>query len=251
MSVDPARLALIGYAGEAFGTPVSARRFDALLDQTDLKLGDHALDLGCGHGQAALRLAGRGLRVHAVERHASVAEAAARRTAAASPGSIHVVIAEAREVLSASTRYRLVMAVGAGRLVGREAQPVDTLLALARAAEPGGWVLWGETFWRAPPSPRLRLVADASGAYGRHAEHVAAGVEAGLTPIAAEESTRDEWDRYVFGYVAAFERHARLHPKEPGAPALLDRARAWRDLYLQEAREVMGFGLYLFWKPQA
>lgn len=251
MSVDPARLALIGYAGDAFGTPVSASRFDALLDQTDLKAGDHALDLGCGHGQAALRLAGRGLRVRAVERHASVAEAAARRTAAASPGSIPVVVGEAREVLSTPTRYRLVMAVGAGRLVGREARPVDTLLALARAAEPGGWVLWGETFWRAPPSARLQLVADAAGAYGSHAEHVAAGVQAGLTSTAAQESTLAEWDDYVFRYAAAFERHAHAHPNDPDAHALLERARAWRDLYLQEARAVMGFGLYLFWKPQA
>jgi len=248
VSVDAARLNLIAYGGEGFGTPLFPETLDRVLDATDLRPGDRALDLGCGHGQMALRLARRGMIVEAVERHAIVAEAACLRTADAAPGSVTVHVGDAGRFLDQSAPARLVSAVGAGGLAGGRAEPAAVLARLASAVEPGGWLSWGETFWRTPPSPRLQLTADVSGAYRGHADYVRAGVEAGLTPMAAVESSRAEWDDYVFRYVAAVERHAAAHPADPDTPALVDRARAWRDLYLDEAREVMGFGLYLFWK---
>ncbi len=246
MVVDPAKLNLIAYGGDGFASPLFVQTLDRALHAAELRAGDTALELGCGHGQLAAHLARRGLRVDAVERHAAVADAARVRTRGL---SVRVHTAEAATFLATARRFALVSAVGAGGLARDGRTPADLLGRLATAAAGGGRVLWGETFWRTEPSPRLRAVADAAGRYGTHAEHVAAGVSAGLTPVRASESSLAEWDDYLFRYVDAVETFARDRPDDGDAPALLERARAWRDLYLEEAREVMGFGLYLFRKP--
>lgn len=56
---------------------------DAVLERVAAALppGAHLLEIGCGTGQATVPLARRGLRIHAVERGASLARIAAERTA--------------------------------------------------------------------------------------------------------------------------------------------------------------------------
>lgn len=246
MPVDPGKLNLIAYAGDAFASPLLPETLDRVLDAADLRSGDRALELGCGHGQLATHYARRGLVVDAVERHAIVAEAARTRTSGLAV-TVHAV--DGAAFLDGAGGYALVSAVGAGGVAGFSAEPEQVLTPLAGAARPGGWVLWGESFWRVPPSPRLRAVTEITGRYGAHADNVAAGLSAGLTPVRATESSLAEWDDYLFRYVDAVETFAREQSADPDAPALLQRARAWRDLYLEEARAVMGFGLYLFRKP--
>lgn len=245
--MNAAKLALIGYGGEGLGTPLSAETLNRVLDAAGLPSGASALDLGCGCGQGAVLLASRGLRVTAVERHPEVAAAARERARPCLP-AVHVVCAEASD-LDAGERHDLVVALGAGALAGRGAEPAQVLAFLAERTRAGGRVLWGETFWRRPPSPLLQAVAGQAGRYGSHADYVRAGVSAGLIPLHAGESSQAEWDDYVFRYVRALELYALGNPDDADAEPMRNRARAWRDLYLAEAREVMGFGLYLFGRP--
>lgn len=245
--MNAAKLALIGYGGEGLGTPLFRETLERALAAADLRPGARALDLGCGCGQGAALLAGRGLNVTAVERHPSVADAARARLARFGPQA-EVRTGEASD-LEPDLRADLVVALGAGSLAGVEADATAVLAGLAERATPGGAVLWGETFWRRPPTPLLQAVTDAAGRYGAHAEYVKAGVSAGLTPLYAGESSQAEWDDYVFRYVRALERYAVERPNDSDAEPMRNRARAWRDLYLAEARDVMGFGLYVFGKP--
>lgn len=245
--MNAAKLALIGYGGDQLGTPLSHEALNRVLDAADVPSGASALDLGCGCGQGSALLAGRGLRVTAVERHPEVAASATERTQASVP-PVRVICAEASDT-PADGAFDLVAALGAGALAGRDADPPDVLAFLAARARPGGRVLWGETFWRRSPSPVLQAVAGAAGRYGSHAEYVRAGVSAGLTPLHAGESSQAEWDDYVFRYVRALELYAIARPDDADAEPMRNRARGWRDLYLAEARDVMGFGLYLFGKP--
>lgn len=245
--MNTSKLALVGYGGEGLGTPISEQTLHRMLDAADPPTGGSALDLGCGCGQGAALLAARGLRVTAVERHAAVAEAARVRTQALGP-RVQVICAEASDV-DAAAGHDLVVALGAGALVGRDAEPAQVLAFLAERTRPGGRVLWGETFWRRAPSPLLHAVAGAAGRYGSHADYVRAGLAAGLVPLHAGESSQAEWDDYVFRYVRALELYAAANPDDPDAEPMRNRGRAWRDLYLAEAREVMGFGLYLFGRP--
>jgi hypothetical protein len=47
------------------------------------------------------------------------------------------------------------------------------------------------------------------------------------------------------------EAHAQANPDAPEAAVMRDRIAGWRQLYLAEGRDVLGFGLYLFGKPGA
>lgn len=240
-----AKLSLVGYGGETLGSPVSFQAFDGALDAAGLGAGGVVLDLGCGSGQAATHMARRGAYVVGVERHAIVAEAARARMARAAPGSLEVIVGEAA-TLGELPAADLVVAMGAGRLGGGAG---ETLAGLAARAKAGGAVLWGESFWRREPSALLRMVADAAGGLGSNADYLAAGSAAGLELLHARESSREEWDSYVFSYVDALEAYAREHPEDPDAEPMVNRARAWGQLYDAEAREAMGFGLYVWRSP--
>lgn len=236
-----AKLSLIGYGGEALGSPVSYEAFDAALVAAGLTAGQTALDLGCGSGQAAAHMAARGAHVIGVERHGPVAAAARTRGA----GAFEVKVGEAA-AMDDLPPADLVVAMGAGRL---GASAGGTLGLLAGKAKAGGAVLWGEIFWRREPSALLRMVADAAGGLGSHDDYLAAGEAVGLTLLHARESSREEWDSYVFNYVDALECYAREHPRDPEAEPMANRARAWGQLYEAEAREAMGFGLYVWRTP--
>ena len=122
--------------------------------------------------------------------------------------------------------------------------------ALARHVKPGGRILWGETFWKRPPSEMLRAATGPVAAlYASHAEYVFAGEAAGLTPLYAAVSSEQEWDEYAWRYSSAVEAHAALNSGSPEAAAMRARIAQWRHVYLGEGRDTLGFGLYLFGVP--
>ena len=84
--------------------------------------------------------------------------------------------------------------------------------------------------------------------YASHADYVAAGEAAGLTPLYAAVSSDQDWDEYAWRYSTAVETYAAAKPEDPEAQAMRARIVGWRRLYLAEGRRVMGFGLYLFAK---
>jgi hypothetical protein len=200
----------------------------------------------------ALHLAERyGVTVEAVDRSAIMLDLARERAKAQGAGrrlSFHQ--AESMDYLAGAEPCDLLVAVGAGMLVPGAADNVAQLSALASGVKAGGRLLWGETFWRKAPSERLRQASGPVAAlYASHADYVAAGQAAGLTPLYAAVSSDQEWDEYAWRYSTAVESYAAAHPSDPGAAAMRARIAGWRALYLAEGRDTLGFGLYLFAKP--
>ena len=62
----------------------------------------------------------------------------------------------------------------------------------------------------------------------------------------AAVSSDDDWDRYEWLHCRAVEVYCKEHPDDPDSPAMLERIRGWRDLYLKWGRDTLGFGVYLF-----
>jgi len=144
----------------------------------------------------------------------------------------------------------LVVAIGAVALTEGDQTPGAVLKGLAESVRPGGMLLWGETIWKREPSEMVRLLLGPGVAnYAPHADCVRAGEAADLLPLYATTSSEQEWDEYAFRYTTALENHVRDHPDDPDAAELRNRAQGWRGLYLHEGRDSMGFGLYLFRKP--
>jgi ubiquinone/menaquinone biosynthesis C-methylase UbiE len=249
--MDLLKLSAIAHSSHHFSSPVSVETLDRVLAVSGLVHGSRVIDVGCGPAAMAAHLAERyGVRVEAVDRSAVMLDLAKGRMRGAAKDRVSFHQAESMDYLATVEPCDLLMAVGCGVLVPGAADNAAQLKALAGAVKPGGRLLWGETFWRKPPSDMLRTATGPVAAlYASHAEYVAAGEAAGLTPLYAAVSSDQEWDEYAWRYSTAIEGYAAVHPDAPEAPAMRARIAGWRQLYLAEGRETMGFGMYLFAKP--
>jgi ubiquinone/menaquinone biosynthesis C-methylase UbiE len=250
--MDPLKFSAVAHSTHHFSSPVTPDLLDRVLAVSGVVHGWRVIDLGCGPATMALHLAEHyGVSVEAVDRSAIMLELARDRAKAHAVGrrlSFHQ--AESMDYLAGAEPCDLLVAVGAGMLVPGAADNAAQLGALAAGVKPGGRLLWGEIFWKKPPSAMLRQTTRPVAAlYASHADYVMAGEAAGLTPLYAAVCTDQDWDEYAWRYASAVEAHAAAHPEDPDSAAMRARIAAWRKIYLDEGRDTLGFGLYLFAKP--
>ncbi|WP_035697538.1 SAM-dependent methyltransferase [Glycomyces tenuis] len=115
------------------------RKIDRLLDRTGVEAGSAVLEIGTGWGEAAVRAAERGARVHAVTLSSNQLEHT--RARAADRGVAGRVEAELRDYrdLDPDRRYDAVLSVEMIEAVGERYWP-DYFAALRRSLAPGGRV---------------------------------------------------------------------------------------------------------------
>jgi SAM-dependent methyltransferase len=250
--MDHLKLSTVAHSTHHFSSPVSVETLDRVLALSGIEKGWRVVDLGCGPAAMALHLADRyGVAVEAVDR-SSVMLDLARTRAKDHPGGKRVSFhqAESMAYLEAAQPCELLVAVGAGGLVPDAADNAAQLNALAAGVRPGGRLLWGEIFWKRAPSDMLRAsTGPVAALYASHADYVAAGEAAGLTPLYAAVSSDQDWDEYAWRYSSAVEAYAAANPGDEGAQLMRRQIAGWRRMYLAEGRETLGFGLYLFGKP--
>lgn len=250
--MDHLKLSAVAHSSHHFSSPVSPEMLDRVLALSGVVHGWRAIDLGCGPAAMALHLADRyGVQVEAVDRSAVMLDLARERARAhAAGGRLSFHQAESMDYLAKARPCDLLTAVGAGMLVPGASDNAAQLRALSDGVRPGGRLLWGEIFWKAPPSDSLRAsTGPVAALYASHADYVAAGEAAGLTPLYAAVSSDQDWDEYAWRYSSAVEAYAAAHPQDAGAQAMRARIAGWRRIYLNEGRDTLGFGLYLFAKP--
>ena len=235
------------YRTHRFCNPLSEAVLERALEVIPLRPGLRAADLGCGNAAMALHLAERhGLQVDAVERSPGMLALARRRLEGSKGVRLHA--GEAEALLAASEPFDLIVATGAHALFAAAPDLAGVFLRLRAHARPGGHILFGDAFFRKPPSERL---AAALSHFGTHRGYVAAGEAAGLTPLIAVESPQLDFDDYAWRMERSVRAYVAEHPEDPDAGALMARARMQREAYLAEARDVLGFGLYVFETPAA
>ena len=249
--MDLLKLSAVAHANHHFSSPVSVETLDRVLALSGIVHGWRAIDLGCGPAAMAAHLAEHyGVNVEAVDRSAIMLDLARSRLTGAAKDRVSLHQAESMDYLAGAEPCDLLVAVGAGALAPGAADNAAQLKTLAEAVKPGGRLLWGETFWKRPPSEMLKAATGPVAAlYAGHADYVAAGEAAGLTPLYAAVSSDQEWDEYAWRYASAVEAYAKAHADTPEAPAMRARISGWRRMYLAEGRDTLGFGLYLFGKP--
>ena len=247
--MDHLKLSAVAHANHHFSSPVSVETLERVLALSGIVHGWSVIDLGCGPATMAAHLADRyGVQVQAVDRSAIMLDLARARWAKQERLTFHQ--AESMDYLASAGPCDLLVCVGAGMLVPGAPDNAAQFKALARHVKPGGRILWGETFWKRPPSEMLRAATGPVAAlYASHAEYVFAGEAAGLTPLYAAVSSEQEWDEYAWRYSSAVGAHAALNPGSPEAAAMRARIAQWRHVYLGEGRDTLGFGLYLFGVP--
>ncbi|MFN3815499.1 SAM-dependent methyltransferase [Brevundimonas sp.] len=229
----------------------NAVSWDAVRDAVaaaELAPGALALDLGAGNATVAIGLAcDFGLRVRAVERDPVMAGLAARRIAAAGQGArVDLLVQDSSEVLDHPPLPDLITVLGATDAAAPGLRdPVAVFARLKDAVAPGGHLLWGEPFWKAEPSARLRQIIELTNSYQTDAGWRTAAEQAGWRVVHVRHSTDEEWRTYIDTMDASVRAWAVANPEAPEAPRLIARADMQKALFESEGFRVFGFGLYL------
>lgn len=230
---------LVSYERIGLANPVSDTAIGEALDSSDLKSGDLSAELGCGNAALAILLARRGLRVLAVDRGEEMAALAARKVEAAGLNDqVRVIHGEADAVAAGEGPFRLVSALGTTALTDFD--------VLASWIEPGGWLLWGDIFWREEPKvhlPQVGLDYDTDAGWRGRASR------AGLELVHARISDDDDWAAYVARLKQAVEDWAAENPEHPSRSLVEARGNAIAAMYAPENMRTLGFVTYLFRKP--
>ena len=247
--MNPYKFSAIAHRDHDFCNPISAAKIGRILELLPLDTEAHALDLGCGRGELALRLIERfGCRLTAIDLSAPMLEAARGRAARCGAlDRLRLVEAEIAEFRPEPESFDLTAMLGGRGIPGGITGFCERL---ASWTQRGGYVLIGEGYWQKVPSAEYLAHLEATvDEFRDHRRNVEAGVDAGLVPLHASVASADEWDEYEWKYSASIERYAIEQAEDPDVPAMLARIRRWRDGYLRWGRDTLGFGLYLFHRP--
>jgi SAM-dependent methyltransferase len=238
----------IAYSSHLFANPVEPELLERALAPADLRPGQRAADLGCGSGAMALHLARHhGLLVDGVDMDEAFLSLARARLDAEPAGTVALHHARVEDFLAAGPEpYDLILVMGATQLVTAAGARERFFASLRPHLKPGGHLLYGDPFWRRPPSEAL---AARSVPYGTHAGYVRAGAEAGLQPRLALESSQAELDGWAWRMSRSIQDWLEANPGHPMAAAYRAQADYMLDAYLGEARDSLSFGLYLFRAP--
>jgi len=204
-----------------------------------LRLGPESrvLDIASGRGGPALVLAGTfGCHVTCVERFPGFVAAARERAAAAGLDAlIHVVQADATDVVIEPSRYDVVMCLGATFVYGGFEPTLDRLVVGAR---PGGHVVVGEPYWRVTQLPDgfdprgFRSFADLFTSFERR----------GLPVVTVVGASEGDWDNYVTLRFLAVQDWLDTHSSDADADAIRAQHEASKAEYARE-RGLIGWAM--------
>ncbi len=243
------KFAALAHRDHDYCNPLSAAKFERLLDLLPLDEGTRVLDLGCGRAELSLRIIERfGSTVIAVDNSSFMLDAARERAEwTGALGKLHLDSVDIREYQADPETFHLTVMLDAGGISGGMPGVCQKLRGWTRS---GGYLLVGLHYWkRKPASELVAMMGGREGELSDHRGNVQAGVETGLIPMHAITASDDEWDDYEWKYCRSIERYAREQPDDPDVPEMVDRVRRWRDAYLRWGREGLGFAAYLFYRP--
>ena len=152
-ALDP--YAFLAVLGKRVIHPGGRASTDQLLAWAALKPGDRVLDIGCGVGTTAIRIAQEtGASVVAADISSLMRERAIRNVRNAGVENVTVEHADILNLPYADGSFDCVLAEAVTMFVDRPRAAAE----LARVCKPGGRVLATEFCWRKPPTPQAREI---------------------------------------------------------------------------------------------
>lgn len=236
-----------------FNSPMSEDKANKLINMLEIPKNGRVLDVGCGTGEFLLRLIESyrldGLGIDIDKSALQTAEKAAAKRVG-SKAIFEAIDIKKFEATPESFDCGICLGSTHAFATGEPAYP-EALKGLAHLTKPGGLVLIGEGFWEnTPENEYLDFIGEPVGVYRTHLENAELGSLHGLTPLYAGASTMEEWDDFEWSHHRKMEKQFELSPKQEKERQRLDFGRKWRMAYLKWGRGTMGFGFYLFRKPE-
>lgn len=247
--MDPLKFTTVAHRQHRFCSPIDPANFNALCARVCLASGERVIDLGCGKGEALLRLAGEfqvgGLGVDV--NPAFLAEAREQSAARGLAEKVEIRCVSATEVAAPAKSFALGLCIGSTHACGGYR---ETLAALAIFIRPGGHLLIGELFWNCEPAREyLDFLGAAREDFDSHPGNLATATRLGLEICQSVVSTESDWDGYEALYAESVENYVVEHPTDPDSGAMGSRIREWKEMYRRHGRATFGFALYLLRKP--
>jgi hypothetical protein len=119
-------------------------------------------------------------------------------------------------------QFDLTLCIGSSHALGG---PEAALGHLLRWTLPGGYVLWGEGFWRRDPGPDyLAAISGSKDELSTHHGNASAAREHGFSVLWSAVTSDSAWDRYEGLYRMGMAQHLAEHPDVPEAAAFRERS---------------------------
>ncbi|WP_026116886.1 SAM-dependent methyltransferase [Nocardiopsis valliformis] len=229
-----------------FNGPLSDERAVRLIRSLGPLEGRHVVDVGCGWAELLLRTLATepGATGFGIDRgEANIRHGQDNAKERGLADRVELVVGDAGEWKGEPAD--VVFNVGSAHVWGGDpvVHTANALEALADLTKPGGRALFGECFWKRPPTDAEMAAMEVvpRDQYRSLPELVDFALSHGFRLYAVEEVTVDEWDVMENGNAKGWEDWLLENPDDPGADEIRARADGHRRFRLHGAREIMGF----------
>lgn len=239
---DPGRYSLLGHRGTPLWHPHDPGALDRLIDAAGLGPQSHALDVGCGRAEVALRIVERsGASARAVDLSPGAIALARAAAATRDPAGRLDAVCAAFDP-EAEAPADLVVCIGSTHVVGGLDGALDVLGRLLR---PGGRLLIGDGFWASEPDPQwiTRRFGGQRDALPSAAGIMQTFITRGWRVVSGHTVSPDGWRAYE-------TRHNTNLRAEGVPPALTARSNGWFEDW-ERWGAALGFGLWLIERAEA
>lgn len=237
-----------------FNCPLSTQKADRLISVIDLKANCKAVDIGCGEGAFLTRMqrvsSADCLGIDISSSCIAIANESTRQQRAGN--RLQFLLANIEEVELERSYFDLAVCMGSTHAFGiAETAYPNALSRMKDLVKPNGLILIGEGYWkRIPEQAYLEFIGEPVGIYNTHEENIQVAESHGLVPLYALVSNQDEWDDFEWKHLTKAERLAISEPDIEEHKTMLERTRTWNKYYRKFGRSTMGFGFYLYRKPE-
>src|SRR5262245_15864100 len=240
------RYYVVAEAEHELQNPTSKEKLLLLGHRLGLGPESRVLDIASGRGGPALLLAESfGCRIRGVEISTDFHAAAVERAAAAGLSELVAFeLGDGAAVAFEPEEYDAALCLGASFVFGSLADTVD---ALAPAVRAGGYVVVGEPYWKTLDLPDD--YAERHEPWTTLEGTVTIFETSGLPVVSLIASSEDDWDRYETLHWQSVERWLAENPDDPEASEIRSRYEASKRTHLRHRRGVLGWAIFVGWKP--
>lgn len=236
-----------------FNSPISTQKAEQLITTLNLKPCHKVVDLGCGEGEFLSRIQQYSKAdCLGIDSDSSCIEFANQKFQQHTLGKkLQFQLADVRKTPIKKNNFDLAVCIGSTHAfgTGKMAYP-NALKSMMDIVNPNGLILVGEGYWKKKPDPEyLEFIGDPVGIYNNHEHNIQQAESLGLVPMYVTTSNQDEWNHFEWCFRMKAERLVIADPENESFQEKLKKVREWNQYYRKFGRTTMGFGFYLYLKP--